>query len=56
MNFANKSVCLMADNVWNEVINFVDYLIVLCFMASPAVHAWEFVYYLSVVGSSYQLH
>jgi hypothetical protein len=34
-----------------EVINFVD-----CLMASSAVHAWEFVYNLSAVGRSYQLH
>jgi hypothetical protein len=28
----------------------------LCFTASGAIHAWEFVYHLSEVGSSYQLH
>jgi hypothetical protein len=28
----------------------------LCFTASSVVHAWEFVYALSAVGGSYQLH
>jgi hypothetical protein len=35
-----------------EVINFVDRLMTLCFAARSAVHAWEFVYDLSAVGSS----
>jgi hypothetical protein len=39
-----------------EVINFVDSLTALCFTAGSAVHAWEFVYDLSAVGSSYQLY
>jgi hypothetical protein len=29
---------------------------VLCFMVSSVVHAWDFVYDLSAVGSSYHLH
>jgi hypothetical protein len=39
-----------------EVIKFVDRLTALRFAASVAVHAWEFVYDLSALGSSYQLH
>jgi hypothetical protein len=39
-----------------EVINFVDRLTALYFTASSAVHAWEFVYDLSAVGGSNQLH
>jgi hypothetical protein len=39
-----------------KVINFMDCWTALCFMASCAVHAWEFVYDLSAVGGSYQLH
>jgi hypothetical protein len=48
----------MADNVWNEgkLFFFVDCLMALCFTASSAVHAWEYVYDLSAVGCSYQLH
>jgi hypothetical protein len=38
-HFADESVCLMDDNVWNY---FVRYLTALCFMASSAVHALEF--------------
>jgi hypothetical protein len=34
----------------------VDRLTALCFTAMGAVHAWEFVYDLSAVVSSYQLH
>jgi hypothetical protein len=34
----------------------VDCLTALSFMASSAVHAWEFLYGLSAVGSSYQFH
>jgi hypothetical protein len=40
-SFTDKSVCLMADNVWNEVIIYVDCLIALCFTGSSAIHAWE---------------
>jgi hypothetical protein len=39
-----------------EVINFADRLTTLCFTASNAVHAWEFVFDLLAVGGSYQLH
>jgi hypothetical protein len=39
-----------------EVINFVVRLMALRFTASGAVDAWEFVYDLSAVGASYQLH
>jgi hypothetical protein len=39
-----------------EVTNFVDRLMALCFTASSVVHEWKFVYNLSVVGGSYQLH
>jgi hypothetical protein len=44
-NFADESVCLMADNIFElkEVINFVDRLAELCFTASSAVYAWKFV-------------
>jgi hypothetical protein len=38
------------------VIYFVDRLTALCFTASSAVHAWEFIYNLSAVDGSYQLH
>jgi hypothetical protein len=48
-NFAAES----AGNLWNER---VDRLTVLCYTASSVVHAWEFVYDLSAVGSSYQRH
>jgi hypothetical protein len=34
----------------------VDRLTAVCFTASSAVHTWEFVYGLSSVGTSYQLH
>jgi hypothetical protein len=34
----------------------VDRLAALCFTARSAIHAWEFVYDLSAVGSNYQLH
>jgi hypothetical protein len=40
----------------SEVINFVDRLTALCFTVNIAAHAWEFIYDLSAVGSSYQLH
>jgi hypothetical protein len=33
-------------------MNFMDRLMALYFMASSAVHAWEFVYDLSAVGGS----
>jgi hypothetical protein len=36
--------------------SLVDHLTALCFMASNAVHEWEFVYDLSAVGTNYQLH
>jgi hypothetical protein len=39
-----------------EVINVLDRLTALCFTASSAVHAWEFVYELSPVSGSYQLY
>jgi hypothetical protein len=39
-----------------KVINFVGRLTVLCFTASSAVHAWEFVYDLPAMSGSYQLH
>jgi hypothetical protein len=42
--------------VIREVISFVDRLKALCFTASSAVNAGEFVYGLSAVGGSYQLH
>jgi hypothetical protein len=38
-----------------NAIKFVDRLMALCFTASSAVHAREFVYDLSM-GGSYQLH
>jgi hypothetical protein len=41
---------------FREVINFVDGLMALFFTAISVVHAWERVYDLSAVGSSYQLH
>jgi hypothetical protein len=47
MYFADESVCLMADNVWNGVM---DCLTALCFMVSSVVHVWEFVYDLSAVS------
>jgi hypothetical protein len=34
----------------------MDHLTVLCFTENIAIHAWKFVYDLSAVGSSYQLH
>jgi hypothetical protein len=37
-----------------EVIFFVECLMALWLTASSAVYAWEFVYDLSAVGSSYQ--
>jgi hypothetical protein len=48
----------MVDKVseLREVTNFVNGLTTLCFTANSAVRAWEFVYDLSAVGSSYQLH
>jgi hypothetical protein len=39
-----------------EVINFVGCLTTICFMASSELHVREFVYSLSEVGGSYQLH
>jgi hypothetical protein len=33
-----------------------DRLTAFSFTASSAVHAWEFVYDFSAIGSSYQLH
>jgi hypothetical protein len=56
MNFADGSIYLISGNVWNEVFNFVDRLTALCFTASNAVHAWEFVYDFSAMGNIYQLH
>jgi hypothetical protein len=52
MNFADGSVCLMAD-VWNE--GKLLSLSALRFTVSSAVHAWEFVCDLSAVDDS-QLH
>jgi hypothetical protein len=37
-----------------EVINVVDFLTSLCFMASSVVNVWVFVYGLSAVGCSFQ--
>jgi hypothetical protein len=34
----------------------VDRLTILCYTASSVVHAWEIVYDLSAVSSSYELH
>jgi hypothetical protein len=42
---------MMASSVWNENINFVDCLTALCFTATIAVHAWEFVYNLSAAAA-----
>jgi hypothetical protein len=57
MNFSDESVCLMVDNVWNEgKLNFVDRVTALCFTMSSVVRLWEFVYELSAVGGSFQLH
>jgi hypothetical protein len=39
-----------------EVMNYVRRLTVLCFTANIEIHAWEFVYDLSAVGGTYQLH
>jgi hypothetical protein len=57
MNFANESVCLMADKVWNEpklsAYQLVDRLTALGFTAISAVHAREFM--ICQLGRSYQL-
>jgi hypothetical protein len=39
-----------------EVINFVDHLMAIFFMASSVVHVWEFISNLSAVGGNNQLH
>jgi hypothetical protein len=54
----NFAICLLADNVWNErkLSALLTSLTALFFTVNSAVHAWEFVCYLSAVGGSYQLH
>jgi hypothetical protein len=44
-NFANESVCLIADNVWNYG-KLLTLWTALCLTASSAVHAWGFIYEL----------
>jgi hypothetical protein len=39
-----------------EVANFVDCSMPLCFKAISAVRAWDFVYDLSAVSSSFHFH
>jgi hypothetical protein len=50
-NFAGDSACFTAYNEHNYLLNFYT---VLRYTAGSAVHAWELVYDLSAVGSSYQ--
>jgi hypothetical protein len=56
-DFVSDSACLMADNIWNEgkqltcrPLNSIMY------MTCSVVHAWEFVYEWSAIGSSYRRH
>jgi hypothetical protein len=56
MNFADKSACLMANNIWNERKYGLHYGIVFHGKQCNSGMGISFVICLSAVGGSYQLH